>query len=432
MLEMLERHPWVWVGAIGLVTGALLGAVQKGRATLWRLAVGRVATTITVDSDDPLFHWVKVWLSRHPYTDRSRTLQAGTDTSQDGGGVIQTVGGIRVMFIPGLGTHWFRQGLTWVAVSKSQEQEAKALSTNGRPASRRESYSITVFTRTPATARKILTDALTDALTGGEGRKTTFYGLSTWGSWMVADQRRARDADSVVLAEGLWEDIRADLTRFKASEAKYRALGVPYRRGYLFKGPPGSGKTSMAVALAGLAGMDVCILSLADPAITDAKLRTLMDGASAGSMILIEDVDAAVSGRNVNTNGNLTTGDSLTFSGVLNALDGAAAKEGRVVVMTTNHPERLDDALVRPGRIDRQWYIGPADHSQAVRLFRRFYPAAESEWASLFADGVPPGTSMATLQGYLLSRADHAALAVAETDRLNAEAESKPEAVEAA
>lgn len=429
MFETLDRYPWVWVGAIGLVTGTLIGALQKGRATLWRLLVGRVATTITVESEDPLFHWIRVWLSRHPYTSRSRTLQAGTNTTEGDGACVQPVGGIRVMFIPGTGVHWFRQGGHFITVSRGVKDEGQAVSTSGRPVPRKEVFTITVFTRHPAKAREVLTDALKEALGGGAGRKTTFYGLSTWGSWQVVDQRLVRAADSVVLAEGVWEDIRADLDRFRSSEARYRALGVPYRRGYLFKGPPGSGKTSMAVALAGLAQMDVCILSLADPSLTDAKLRMLMDGASAGSMILIEDVDAAVSGRNVNTNGNTATGDSLTFSGVLNALDGAAAKEGRVVVMTTNHPERLDDALVRPGRIDRQWYIGPADHGQAVRLFRRFYPTARADWATQFALRVPPGTSMAALQGYLLARADHPALAVAETDKLDEEAESKPEAL---
>lgn len=65
--------------------------------------------------------------------------------------------------------------------------------------------------------------------------------------------------------------------------------------------------------------------------------------------------------------------------------------------------------------------IGHADRSQAVRLYRRFYQDARPEWADMFADAVPPGTSMATLQGYLLARGDHPCLAVAQTDELSPE-----------
>jgi mitochondrial chaperone BCS1 len=63
----------------------------------------------------------------------------------------------------------------------------------------------------------------------------------------------------------------------------------------------------------------------------------------------------------------------VTFSGFLNALDGVASGEERIVFMTTNHPERLDPALIRPGRVDLQVLIDDASPEQARRLFTRFY-----------------------------------------------------------
>jgi mitochondrial chaperone BCS1 len=64
---------------------------------------------------------------------------------------------------------------------------------------------------------------------------------------------------------------------------------------------------------------------------------------------------------------------SVTFSGFLNALDGVASGEERIVFLTTNHVERLDPALVRPGRVDISELIDDASPAQAKRLFTRFY-----------------------------------------------------------
>lgn len=68
---------------------------------------------------------------------------------------------------------------------------------------------------------------------------------------------------------------------------------------------------------------------------------------------------------------------SVTFSGFLNALDGVASGEERIIFMTTNHPERLDPALIRPGRVDMSLLIDDANPAQAKRLFTRFYEHGE-------------------------------------------------------
>jgi len=67
----------------------------------------------------------------------------------------------------------------------------------------------------------------------------------------------------------------------------------------------------------------------------------------------------------------------LTFSGFLNALDGVRSQEGQIVFMTTNHKEKLDPALLRPGRTDIEVKLANASHMQMVKLFERFYPGHE-------------------------------------------------------
>lgn len=96
----------------------------------------------------------------------------------------------------------------------------------------------------------------------------------------------------------------------------------------------------------------------------------------------------------------------VTLSGLLNALDGVAAQHGRIVVMTSNHPEKLDPALVRPGRIDVKVELDHADDKQIATMFARFFPAASSAMASAFVKAVRASgadkVSMATIQRCVL------------------------------
>jgi chaperone BCS1 len=177
--------------------------------------------------------------------------------------------------------------------------------------------------------------------------------------------------------------------------------GIPYRRGYLLHGSPGSGKSSFVAALAGDLGLDICVLNLNEPGLTDDRLQHAMVNLPPDSLLLLEDVDAAFVRREQAER----FGTSVTFSGLLNALDGVVAGEQRLVFMTTNHPEVLDPALVRPGRVDRSIYLGPASVEQCKKLFQRFYPDSSYELAQRFSESLAPiigKVSMAELQGFLL------------------------------
>ena len=147
--------------------------------------------------------------------------------------------------------------------------------------------------------------------------------------------------------------------------------GIPYRRGYLLHGPPGSGKSSFIQALAGALNYDICVLNLSERGLADDKLIHLLSNTPERSFVLIEDIDAAFNKR-VQTSADGYQ-SSVTFSGFLNALDGVASGEERIIFMTTNHPEVLDPALIRPGRVDLSVLIDDASPQQVRRLFERFY-----------------------------------------------------------
>lgn len=104
----------------------------------------------------------------------------------------------------------------------------------------------------------------------------------------------------------------------------------------------------------------------------------------------------------------------MTFSGFLNALDGVASGEERIIFLTTNHIDRLDPALIRPGRVDLAVLVGDADPEQARTLFTNFYGNGQAEeevsdqvellgmqLQEIVSNGIEAGhrISMAALQG---------------------------------
>ena len=176
--------------------------------------------------------------------------------------------------------------------------------------------------------------------------------------------------------------------------------------------------SSFILALAGDLGYNICILNLNERGLTDDKLAYLLATVPQRSLVLLEDIDAAFNARAKAGDAGAANMDRyhVTFSGLLNSLDGVASTEERLVFMTTNHAERLDPALIRPGRVDVQQFIGLATEHQVRTLFRRFYPRAATEQPELLEQFVQhlggAQLSVAELQGHFLMFKDDVQAAV--------------------
>ena len=231
-----------------------------------------------------------------------------------------------------------------------------------------------------------------------EENKTSIFQPDSSNDWTKVVSRTKRPLSSVILNEGISESIVTDVREFLASRKWYEERGLNYRRGYLFHGPPGCGKSSFLFALAGELDLNVCAMTLSDPAMNDNSLNTLLRSVPKRSAILLEDIDSAFVQREGNEAGN-----RVTFSGLLNAIDGvASAQDGQLLFMTTNHKERLAPALIRPGRVDMQVIFGLARRNQVKRMFETFFP--DSNLAEEFSSQVPEGrVSMAKMQGHFLN-----------------------------
>ena len=226
--------------------------------------------------------------------------------------------------------------------------------------------------------------------------------------WDYVEGYSPRVLDSVVLEPGEKEHLVQDVAQFRKAKQRYERLGVPYHRGYLLYGPPGTGKTSLVSAVAAHFGLSIYTVNLGD--FSDRSLMIAVNQVPRNSVLLFEDIDCMRSSQSrakagVEESGAVATKESasaqtgVTLSGLLNVLDGFYAPTGVLFVMTTNHVEKLDQALLRPGRIDYKLYLGGASDCQKAELYRRFFPDSSAVEAHEFVEASRSAVTMAEFQG---------------------------------
>ena len=233
--------------------------------------------------------------------------------------------------------------------------------------------------------------------------RTGHFRLYVWDAPGEHWRRRAyvpkREWDSVVMDDTISDSMKRDLSDFSSDDVKvwYRQHGIHYRRGYLFHGPPGTGKTSMIAALASYLERPVYKINLVAPKLTDDSLHDAITSVREGSIIVFEDIDCLYGSMREKKEDFF-----VTFSGLLNAIDGLADAKGTLFIFTSNHPDRLDHALRRKGRIDMEFEFGFANEKQAQKMFLRFFPECDKE-AAQFAKSVSTRrVSPATLQEHFV------------------------------
>ncbi|XP_047050537.1 AAA-ATPase At3g28610-like [Lolium rigidum] len=178
--------------------------------------------------------------------------------------------------------------------------------------------------------------------------------------WSYIDFDHPTTFETLAMDPAKKQMIMDDLDDFRNSRDYYCRIGKAWKRGYLLYGPPGTGKTTMIAAMANYLNYDIYDIELTSLQ-TNGDLRKLFVETTGKSIIVIEDIDCSLdlTGSRASMMPQRDVVDKshdrmVTLSGLLNFLDGlwSAHSGERIIVITTNRPEMLDPALIRPGRMD--------------------------------------------------------------------------------
>lgn len=285
---------------------------------------------------------------------------------------------------------------------------------------KKENRSIIIWTKIKSTDT---TDILDDFCTYCTKKYIEYLKTQNWipkihynknGQWIVKPLKNKRKIDTIILPHQMKENIMKDINFFLQRKDWFDSMGIPYTRGYLFYGKPGTGKTSLIKGISNYCKRNIHYLILNEIK-NDEELFALLDKIDYSSTILvIEDIDCSseitrkrelindsnnkpnklvkkftdcygqtdnnqipnimISLSDISNNKNNNINDKgITLSGLLNAIDGINECDGRILIMTSNKPEILDDALIRAGRIDQKYHFDYCTHEQIADMYNLFF-----------------------------------------------------------
>lgn len=388
IVEFVKANPIIAVGFSAFVA-SFWSQLQKLPIGIWQLIKHQAFVSLEVWSEDPIsFMPVDRWLSQNTSSQKIRNLTLirwwDRGSSQD-----------EFALAPGPGFHliWHNSRLFFVERSVS----------SAAPSAMNSQKSQTIKIMTYGRNSKLISDLVKSIM--DIRNETATVAINIWQShqYLYLGQRPKRPFSSIYLADSLKTELLRDMESFLSSKEWYADRNIPWHRGYLFSGPPGTGKTSAIMALASLTGKAIYIINPAGIH-NDNELLSAVNQAGS-NIVVIEDIDSNKEARTRESEQQTqqTTVEAgkqgVTLSGFLNALDGIGVRDDRILICTSNFPDRLDQALIRPGRIDKVLDFGPAGPEVQSDMARAFYPERDlSSWLSEMPSSLP----QAELQGHLI------------------------------
>ncbi|KAI8958354.1 BCS1 N terminal-domain-containing protein [Daldinia sp. FL1419] len=399
-----------------LVLGALTIVWNYVSSYLWDQVESHLMSVVDIRTDDEIYNILMAWVAKQSFSRTARRFVVNTnlnsrswflwydyDDDEDEDDIDEITNAKKkkgLAYTPSFGSHffWYRGRLLMFSRTSNREQNSFM------HVSQREEMSISCFGRNPWILKELLLDARQQYLQKDERKTQIYRGTlkpgSTEPTWQRCMSRASRPFSTVILNEKIKQNLIDDVTDYlcPATQRWYANRGIPYRRGYLLYGPPGTGKSSLSLALAGFFKMRIYIVSLSSITANEESLASLFAELPRRCVVLLEDIDTAGLTHTREENvvqpkddsgdmvpGQITTGIAnssngrLSLSGLLNILDGVASQEGRVLIMTTNHLEKLDKALIRPGRVDMIVKFGLADEEMTAAIFRAIFARLDGD-----------------------------------------------------
>ena len=365
LIEALQASPLLSGGLFVMLFGGILAYLRNAPYFIWRLIVRNFTNKISFVEGDSTYLWVEKWFHDNYQVNYGQYFLK-THASHNKK---------LYCWVPNY-TWYFKRFDGKLLLIVKEKENGSSNSENNRQslAIHRDRIDIYVFGGKEALSSLIekMHESHISSVPG-----ISIYSAATWNGWNFVCYKKY--AKKPVLEQ--YDYLKKDLSNFYDSEISYAEKGINWKRVYLFYGLPGTGKTTTIISLAHEFKKDIYMLSLSNES-TEAGILSLVSSVSPDSVVVIEDIDCFdVSSKRkgieekhaVYGGGSFTSPATPAFnlSTLLNILDGIYTPHGIVFFLTSNRKEFLDEALIRPGRVDVQVEYKEATKNQVEGLYNK-------------------------------------------------------------
>lgn len=360
----IKTNQFFGAAAFASIAAALFASLKGVPKWIWDRIMTLISYKVTIYQTDELYDYITYWI-RDNHKSKARNVEYSTRSVDNDYPEITESGSSGkkakdIKEIPIEDFFYLRKYGRWIRISFGRDKLENA---NNLKSVYLKHYTFKgIFAS--RSIRKLIKE-VNDHY--GNVRKDPRFYISRGNYFSYMQNITGKPLSQVVLNKKLKNEILADINTWKDSKDEYVRRGISHKRGHCYFGPPGTGKTTLARAIAMEYEMDVYNVNL-NNIDGDDDMISMFSEVNPGSILLFEDIDAFFNKRDT-----INKKSKITFSGLLNALDGAINLNNVLIIFTTNHIENLDPALLRPGRIDVIKEIGMAGNPEINEYLTMFY-----------------------------------------------------------
>jgi mitochondrial chaperone BCS1 len=329
MFELSATNPLIQNAVSLILAGAIMYMLKSVPMMIFNKIIEYTTTTVNLTNYNISFYNFLEWFEKSGYKKYSRSLQV---TNGRWGYESEAT------LSAGVGTHFIKYKGKWALISLVRE--------SGSQTEKPKDY---VFIKYFGFDQEWCESLIAEVNKEEDEHKHEYKVFMFNENWQMLGREFKRDFKTVYMKNDIKEKLFETIEKFQKSKNDYIEKGIPYRLVIMLYGPPGTGKTSLVRALASKYEYNIAVASNA----ASSNLLACLKTADKNSIILLEDVDSISGfGTRVDEPENDLLKKINPTSKVLNALDGIGGFNNSILIMTTNHLEKIDPAILRPGRTD--------------------------------------------------------------------------------